>query len=539
MKKLAFLFALLLWAQTAHAQFFRVDCSDLDSVAINDATECVQTTTASGRIAGRTYLRSGGAWIEKAAVTAVNAQTGTSYTIAHADGRKLVTLSNAAAIAVTLPQAGASSSFLSGWFFDIQNRGAGTATITPTTSTIDGAASLALTTNQGVRIFSDGTNYYTQRGVGGSGSGSETDPVVAAINGIIKSNGVTIGAAVPNTDYAAATHASRHQNGGADEVATATPGANAIPKAGAGGTLDSGWIDQAADYEFTGTTYPETTFASLPAPGIPRRWIWVTDCESTTACSSGGGSIGIWHYDDGTNWIPIFSGQTPSLDQVGAVGKQLAADCSNPFKVYKPGDETTYAEICWDATDAFVVGRVVISGVPDAVNKRVKLTTGHDWCVLNDADECIFKLTEAGVFSGSAIKKTVTVIPFDFGTDVTTGNGKFYWRVATTVDGYSLSNVKVNTITAGTTNATTIGLDRCAPTTSGNVCSGTVTDMLATGYSVDSGENSSDDAATPGALSGTAANLVVTAGQFIRVNVDAVSTTAPKGLSVEMEFAAP
>jgi hypothetical protein len=37
-------------------------------------------------------------------------------------------------------------------------------------------------------------------------------------------------------------HATSHQNGGADEVATATPGANAIPKAGSGGTLASGWV---------------------------------------------------------------------------------------------------------------------------------------------------------------------------------------------------------------------------------------------------------------------------------------------------------
>ena len=38
------------------------------------------------------------------------------------------------------------------------------------------------------------------------------------------------------------SHATSHQNGGADEVATATPAANAIPKAGAGGDLDGGWI---------------------------------------------------------------------------------------------------------------------------------------------------------------------------------------------------------------------------------------------------------------------------------------------------------
>lgn len=37
-------------------------------------------------------------------------------------------------------------------------------------------------------------------------------------------------------------HAVEHQNGGSDEIATATAGANAIPKAGAGGTLAIGWI---------------------------------------------------------------------------------------------------------------------------------------------------------------------------------------------------------------------------------------------------------------------------------------------------------
>jgi hypothetical protein len=37
-------------------------------------------------------------------------------------------------------------------------------------------------------------------------------------------------------------HAASHQNGGGDEVATVTAGANAIPKAGAGGKLDVGWV---------------------------------------------------------------------------------------------------------------------------------------------------------------------------------------------------------------------------------------------------------------------------------------------------------
>ncbi len=44
------------------------------------------------------------------------------------------------------------------------------------------------------------------------------------------------------SSFTPSAHASTHQNGGADEIATATPGANAIPKAGSGGTLAAGWI---------------------------------------------------------------------------------------------------------------------------------------------------------------------------------------------------------------------------------------------------------------------------------------------------------
>lgn len=97
-------------------------------------------------------------------VSLVNAQTGTSYTILTTDRQKLITFSNADAIAVTLPQAG--NSFPNGFYFHVQNLGAGTVTITPTTSTIDGDTDVDIVTDQGVTIFSDGTNYFTQRGLG-------------------------------------------------------------------------------------------------------------------------------------------------------------------------------------------------------------------------------------------------------------------------------------------------------------------------------------------------------------------------------------
>lgn len=101
------------------------------------------------------------------ATETVNVQTGTTYAILTGDCGKLVTGSNAAAQAYSIAQAG-SAGFPAGWYVDIENRGAGTLTITPATSTIDGAATLALTTNQGVRLTNVGGQYYT--GLRGTGS---------------------------------------------------------------------------------------------------------------------------------------------------------------------------------------------------------------------------------------------------------------------------------------------------------------------------------------------------------------------------------
>lgn len=87
----------------------------------------------------------------------IRANTATTDTIVSGDAAKLVTESNASAVAVTLPQA--MGSFAAGFAFAIQNKGAGTVTITPNTSTINGNPTLALTTGQGCTVVSDGTNW--------------------------------------------------------------------------------------------------------------------------------------------------------------------------------------------------------------------------------------------------------------------------------------------------------------------------------------------------------------------------------------------
>jgi hypothetical protein len=132
------------------------------SVPISWATPTVGTATSVATFPGGDLFGGG-----------IDAQVGTSYTVVAADENKLLTLSNAAAIAVTLPQA-TTAGFGAGATFHVRNLGAGTVTITPTTSTIDGAATLVLTTGQGADIYSDGTNYNSQKGSGGAGGGSVT-----------------------------------------------------------------------------------------------------------------------------------------------------------------------------------------------------------------------------------------------------------------------------------------------------------------------------------------------------------------------------
>jgi hypothetical protein len=111
---------------------------------------------------------------------ATNPQTGTSYALLTGDRGKLVTLTNGSSIAVSIAQAG-STGFADGWETTVLNSGAGTATITPATSTIEGAATLVLTTGQGARIWSNGTNYRAAR----SGKVATATVADTATNGVV------------------------------------------------------------------------------------------------------------------------------------------------------------------------------------------------------------------------------------------------------------------------------------------------------------------------------------------------------------------
>lgn len=88
----------------------------------------------------------------------INPQTGTSYAVDTTDKGKMITQSNAAASAYSIAQAG-TTGFADGYSTTLLNIGVGTLTLTPTTSTVNGAATLAIPTGCWAMIVAKSGNY--------------------------------------------------------------------------------------------------------------------------------------------------------------------------------------------------------------------------------------------------------------------------------------------------------------------------------------------------------------------------------------------
>ncbi len=133
----------------------------------SDGAPAVQQGSSSQKgivqVDGTTITAASGV-ISAAPISAVpSVQSGTNYPIVDGDRAKVIYLSNAAAQTPTLPSAATLTSS-NGWFVTVCNIAAGIQTLTPTTSTIGGAASLAIPGGSAARpvcwnAVSDGTNY--------------------------------------------------------------------------------------------------------------------------------------------------------------------------------------------------------------------------------------------------------------------------------------------------------------------------------------------------------------------------------------------
>lgn len=124
-------------------------------------------------------------------------------------------------------------------------------------------------------------------------------------------------------------------------------------------------------------------------------------------------------------------------------------------------------------------------------------------------------------------KQVVTILVSDpGGSAISTGDGKAYYRVPSTMNGYNLVSVAASLTTASSSGIPTVQI--------ANVTQ--AADMLSTKLTIDANETDSSTAATAAVID--TGNDDVATGDQLRIDID-VAGTGAKGLIVEMQFQLP
>ena len=166
-----------------------------------------------------------------------------------------------------------------------------------------------------------------------------------------------------------------------------------------------------------------------------------------------------------------------------------------------------------DVTDLVSAASTTVAGkVELAIASEVNTGTSTSLAVTPDA--------LAGSYAGT---KSLSVQVFDGATDVATGDGKAYITIPESLNGMNLIRAQATVVTAGTTNATTVMIHNKTD----------AQDMLSGAISIASGGT----VGTVGTINTTYDDVAT--NDVLRIDVDSVSTTAPKGLMCVLEFRLP
>jgi hypothetical protein len=137
----------------------------------------------------------------------------------------------------------------------------------------------------------------------------------------------------------------------------------------------------------------------------------------------------------------------------------------------------------------------------------------------------VIEVTNAAIVVTAVVTVGIQVV--DAANFTETGDAKAYFRVPVRLNGMNLISCAATVYTAGTTNATTIQIRNKTD----------AVDMLSTRMTIDSTETDTATAATPVVIDTTKDDVAT--GDVLAIDVDTISTTAAKGLYVEMRFELP
>lgn len=178
-----------------------------------------------------------------------------------------------------------------------------------------------------------------------------------------------------------------------------------------------------------------------------------------------------------------------------------------------------------DTANVTSAGALMDSELTDIA--AVKALSDADASAVNTGTSTTAFVTPDALAGANIGIRYVQCVVFDFTTDVSTGDGKFYYHIPAGLNGMNLVEVHAEVITAGTTNSTTVQIHNVTQ----------AADMLSALLEIETTETGSDTS-DPGPTIDTNNDDVAT-NDVIRIDVDSVSTTAPKGLIVTMGFQLP
>lgn len=352
-----------------------IAATDFDT--LDELTDVTITSVATDQV----LSYNGTVWVNSTVGLATNAQTGTSYTALTGDRGKIVTHSNGSAIAVALPQSG-SAGFAAGWYYYTCSIGAGTTTITPTTSTINGAATYVLSrvdanNYECALIVGDGTNYtameFKQGGAGGGDS--ITVNTVAVTNADLDD---TTPAAIL-LDYPRAVNSKWQQDGGSPANVSSYIG-GFMPSLGRG-HVQLWQAHGGAQYSNFGVTGSVSTSGTLAASApTSAQGVGVTHTTAATTGSQGSVHLDATHTYH-TAGMNIRFEAVMSIDSTTAI---------RFFAGYSTSGNLTGNTLNTDAPTVSLAAFRFATGVPD---------TNFQACT---ADGTTFSCTDTGVAADTA-----------------------------------------------------------------------------------------------------------------------------------------
>jgi hypothetical protein len=274
-------------------------------------------------------------------------------------------------------------------------------------------------------------------------------------------------------------------------------------------TLGSGAITSTGTVTATGFTIgsaaiTETELEILDGATVTTTELNLIDgntSRGTTAVASGDG-------------ILINDAGTMAMTNVDTVSTYFAAHNVGGGNIVTVG---TIGTGTWQGT---VVAAAYLPDASPTAQGVAELATTAETSTGTDTGRTVTPDGLAGSIHG---EKVIQMVVIDFATALTTGNGKFYFHVPSTLNGFDIVDVHAEVISAPAGSTIIIQLHNLTATA----------DILTTLLTIDASETGSDTAAAAAVISGSEDDL--TTNDVIRVDIDQVgSSTAGSGLIVTL-----